>query len=268
MKNTVTWRTMINDWCDRLAYQERPQTTINLRRYQLLRFAEDHPRPELVTEEQIATWLVSHRWSKQTRRSYRSAIRRFYQWAVRTKRLQADPTADLDPVTADALIAKPAPEDIVDAAMVRADDRVQLMLLLASRQGMRRGEIARLHTDDLVRDLLGCSLIVHGKGGKDRQIPVNGEVLRRLRACPPGFVFPGQCDGHLSAPYVGKLMSRALEAGWTAHTLRHRFATRAYGQTRDLFAVQELLGHRRPETTRGYVRLPDDAMRIALEAAA
>ena len=41
-----------------------------------------------------------------------------------------------------------------------------------------------------------------------------------------------------------------------------------YAGTRDLFAVQELLGHSRPETTRRYVRLPDDAVRAAVAAAA
>ena len=79
---------------------------------------------------------------------------------------------------------------------------------------------------------------------------------------------PGQTDGHLSADYVGVLMARALPDGLTAHTLRHRFATAAYGATRDLLAVQELLGHSSPETTRNYVQLPADALRRAVEAAA
>lgn len=59
-----------------------------------------------------------------------------------------------------------------------------------------------------------------------------------------------------------------LPDGWTTHTLRHRFATVSYAGTRDLLAVQELLGHSRPETTRGYVQLPQDALRAAVAAAA
>lgn len=63
-------------------------------------------------------------------------------------------------------------------------------------------------------------------------------------------------------------MAAALPPGWTAHTLRHRFATRSYAATRDLATVQELLGHAKPETTRLYVALPPDAMRQATAWAA
>ena len=63
-------------------------------------------------------------------------------------------------------------------------------------------------------------------------------------------------------------MARALPDGLTAHALRHAFATRAYRATRDLLAVQELLGHARPDTTRGYILLPEDALRAAVEGAA
>lgn len=59
----------------------------------------------------------------------------------------------------------------------------------------------------------------------------------------------------------------AVVDGWTAHTFRHRLATRAYAGTRDLLAVSELLGHSRPETTQRYVLLPDDALVAAVEAA-
>ena len=48
------------------------------------------------------------------------------------------------------------------------------------------------------------------------------------------------------------------------HTLRHRFATTAYGVERDLRAVQELLGHSKPETTARYVAVPEGALRTAV----
>ena len=62
-------------------------------------------------------------------------------------------------------------------------------------------------------------------------------------------------------------MSRAL-GGASTHSLRHRAATAAYAGTRDLRAVQELLGHSRPETTAGYVLVPGGAVRAAMMAAA
>ena len=48
----------------------------------------------------------------------------------------------------------------------------------------------------------------------------------------------------------------------------HRFATQAYAGTNDVFAVQQVLGHRSPETTMRYVRVREQAMLKAVEAAA
>ena len=89
-----------------------------------------------------------------------------------------------------------------------------------------------------------------------------------LRRQPEGWLFPGNYNGHLSPRYVGTLISRLLPAGVTMHALRHRFATRAYSVNRDVFAVQQLLGHASPATTRRYVQLQDSVMRQLVEAVA
>jgi site-specific recombinase XerD len=45
------------------------------------------------------------------------------------------------------------------------------------------------------------------------------------------------------------------------HSLRHRFATTAWIEGGDLAVVQTLMGHSSPTTTRGYIKLPDEALR-------
>ena len=72
-------------------------------------------------------------------------------------------------------------------------------------------------------------------------------------ACGGGWMLPGQINGHLSARRVGELAAEALPAPWTLHTLRHRFATRAYDATGDLVTVSRLLGHASVATTQRYV---------------
>jgi integrase/recombinase XerC len=59
-------------------------------------------------------------------------------------------------------------------------------------------------------------------------------------------------------------VARVLPEGFTTHSLRHRFATAAYGVERDLRAVQELLGHAKPETTARYAAVPDGALAAAV----
>lgn len=258
----------LSDWRTWLVACDLSAQTIRLRCYQMRRFAERHPQLRDVTVDQLVAWLGRPGWTTETRRSQRSALRSFYGWLHASGRIKADPARLLPKIAASRRLPRPAPARAVNLAMLAADGRVQLMLMLAVRQGLRRGEIAVVHSDDLVEDLGGWSLIVHGKGRKDRTVPLADDVADRLRSLEPGWAFPGLTTGHLSAGHVGVLMARALPEPWTAHTLRHAFATRAYGATRDLLAVQELLGHARPETTRAYVRVSVDSLRAAVEAAA
>ena len=77
-----------------------------------------------------------------------------------------------------------------------------------------------------------------------------------------GWLFPSTQNPTkpLQPEWVGKLMAAALPEDWAAHSLRHRFASTAYASVRDIRAVQELLGHARPETTSRYAAVPDGAL--------
>lgn len=125
-----------------------------------------------------------------------------------------------------------------------------------------------MHSDDLVDDLVGWSLLVHGKGGKQRVVPLTDGIAREMLALPDGYAFPGQIDGHLSPRRVGELATDLLDGVWTLHTLRHRFATRTYQIDHDTFAVQELLGHSSAETTRRYVQRDRSRLRALVQKAA
>jgi len=121
-----------------------------------------------------------------------------------------------------------------------------------------------------VDDLAGVTLIVHGKGAKDRPVPLSDDVARLVSEAVKaggGWAFPGQQDGHLSPEHVGVLASRALTP-YSLHQCRHRFGTRAYLATNNLYALQRLLGHTSPVTTERYVTLPADALRATMLAAA
>lgn len=264
----MQWESALAEWREWLLAAGRPQTTISLRTYQMRRFAEDNVRPWAQTHKTLIGWLASQNWAIESRRSYRSALRSFYGWAYASGHIAHDPAALLPPIRPVRHLPRPAPEATLTSALNLSDVRVGLMLMLAAREGLRRGEISRIHTSDVTKDLMGWSLRVHGKGGKVRVIPLHDELALILKVLPNGWVFPGKIDGHLSPAYVGKLMSRALGEGWTAHTLRHRFATITYQGSRDLLAVQGLLGHSKPETTLQYVQLPDDALRAAMRWAA
>lgn len=143
------------------------------------------------------------------------------------------------------------------------------MIRLAAEAGLRRGEVAVVHSRDLLKDLAGKSLLVHGKGDKDRVVPLceslGRELAVRMRK-QPGWLFPGNIGGHISPAWVGKRVGRLLPEGITMHSLRHYFATGTYRRSRDLLAVQQLLGHTSPAITQLYVQVDQDRLRAALAA--
>lgn len=266
------WREPIAAWVAWMQAAARSDETVYLRESQLRRMAADHPgrAPFTVTTDDLTHWLNGQRWSAETLRSNVAAFRSFYGWAHATGRSTVNPAAFLARVSEPHRVPRPTPEHVIADVLTRADDRVRLMILLAAQLGLRRAEIAQLHTDDVRQGLDGLHVLVHGKGNKERAVPVVGDLARLLDdpQREPGYFFPSSNGAHLSPRYVGKLISEALGPGWTAHTLRHRFATVAYSAARDVYAVQSLLGHTSAETTRRYVQLPAASLREAVAVAA
>lgn len=149
-----------------------------------------------------------------------------------------------------------------------AGPREQMMVRLAGEIGMRRAEVACCHRNDLIHDGTAWALLVHGKGGKQRIVPIPDKLAADIRAfCGHGYLFPGKDHGHLSPAHVGKLIGQLMPPGWSMHKLRHRFATRGLAATNDLLAVRDALGHTSVATTQIYTALADNKVRRVTEAA-
>ena len=169
--------------------------------------------------------------------------------------------------------------------------------------GLRSEELRTLRTSDLVRFRSGSAtpwLHVTGKGGRDRELPLPGEVQRALVAWadvrPPEsqsnvLLFPrlgrrtrdggfpeaaGSAPRPLSATALANIVRPVMAAAGVPpehchpHVLRHTFAT-LYLQRRDhdpgaLTKLQELLGHASLETTRGYLHHSRDELERSMLA--
>lgn len=263
-----------NGWAGPVAAYERfllaagctPKTAA-LRRDWLARFARwVQVEPFSVEPTSVIDWSASQSWSQATRRSAHQTVKGFYAWAKSSGEITDVPK--IPSVRKTPAAPHPASDAALQACLLARDWRVRLAARISVETGLRRAEVACINVDrDLIETPEGTALIVHGKGNKTRIVPLPAAIAGELQRFN-GFVFPGKEDGHISAAWLGKLISREMPAGVSMHSLRHRFTTRAYRATRDLVAVQRILEHASPETTLVYLQLADDTLRRVVEAAA
>lgn len=280
------WREPVEQYTAHLRAGGLSTATMEQYLHRVRQLAQLSTSPWEVTTLQLELWLANPSWGAETRRASGVAARSFFGWAEKAKHVPASPAADLARVHVPRRLPRPAPEDAVQAALWDADDRTRLAIMLARYAGLRRAEIARLHMDQVT----DTYLLVDGKGGKQRIVPLDpegdlAEALRVERArrregrhgtgwhgryvSARGYVFPSVYHpGPMTAARVGEIIAEGLGNNpLTAHPLRHRFATNAYAAERDLQAVQQLLGHARPETTAIYAQVPDGALLAAVRGA-
>ncbi len=264
------WVGVLREYRSHLRTGGRAETTIDSFLEALRHFARQnaHLGPFDVTIDDLAAWMGNKRWARETRRRYRQTLVGFYRWAQQTGRALHNPAEALPVVRARPPHPRPAEDDEYQSALAGAGDRETLALRLAAELGLRRFEVAGLHSRNIQGPHGARELVVLGKGDKFRRIPVPDGLASVLLARPAGYLFPGRDNGHLSPRWLGRQISSLLPAGVTMHQLRHRFATRAYSIDRDTFAVQQLLGHASPATTQRYVRVSTTDLRRLVEGAA
>ncbi len=155
--------------------------------------------------------------------------------------------------------------------------RNRALLELLYSTGSRISEAVGLDIDDI--DTQARSVLLRGKGGKQRLVPIGRpavealsaylvrgrpELARRGRGAPATFL--NARGGRLSRQSAWQVLQNAAEragitSGVSPHMLRHSFATHLLDGGADVRAVQELLGHASVTTTQIYTLVTVHALR-------
>ena len=156
------------------------------------------------------------------------------------------------------------------------DPRDYAMLQIFLQTGIRVSELVAIQLPDL--DMIDKTLAVHGKGEKERTIPLEKKAMQALKSWLT--VRPKESDQHLFLTYlqtgfsirgVRKLVDKYLKLAAitkkiSCHGLRRTCLTNKAARNMNAFALQRLAGHQDMETTRIYVQLGTEDLRPMMEA--
>lgn len=262
------WSKPIEDWLMYLKALGRTPETLRTRWYQISRFSRliSCPIADVVQDDVIRV-LAQESFGAEARRGLISCVRAFFDWAIGHDLAQENPLKGIPAIPMTRPSGLICPETAITRGTTAYDDDTALAVMLAAYCGLRRCEICTIHTKhDIVQNTSGITIQVHGKGRKERTLPVPGILATRIQSRPKGWLFPGDVDGHVGVDYIGKRIKKAT--GYPPHSLRRRFATVTYYRSGcNLLLVSKMLGHSNVATTMHYIGLIQDQMRLAVEAA-
>jgi integrase/recombinase XerD len=213
-----------------------------------------------------------------------SCLRGFYKWLLLDRRIDHDPTVNIDSPKAWKVLPKSLAEPEVNEMLERAAmaashpqakatalrDSAILELLYAG--GLRVSELTTLATSDL--DLDSGRVLVRGKGDKERLVPIGHTACQALEAYlregrphleriathrkttnpERAWLFLSLRGMPLTRQWIWHLV-KAADSAATPHMLRHSCATHMVEHGADLRSVQTLLGHADIATTQVYTHL-------------
>lgn len=226
-----------------------------------------------------------------------SALRQFYKFLHSEQVRNDDPTIPIDSPKLGRPLPKYLSEDEVERLLSATKTfegtealRMGALLEIIYATGLRVSELVGLPLSAVSRDYF--FLIVKGKGGKERMVPLSDPAIEAIKAWIPARAdyMPGQNldtavrkkaerslfpsrgkDGHLTRARFGQLLKDlAVTAGIdprkvSPHVLRHSFASHLLAHGADLRSLQQMLGHSDIATTQIYTHVLDERLKSLVE---
>lgn len=210
-----------------------------------------------------------------------SALRQFHRWLHGEGLRGDDPSAAIDSPRQGRDLPKVLSEAQVTALMEAAERvagpegvRLRALIEVLYATGLRVSELVGLKRNAISRD--GLFVLVRGKGGKERMVPLSEPARAALAALdavrdhfapagkPSTWLFPSRGEsGHLTRQRFGQMLKElAAQAGIppakvSPHVLRHAFATHLLAHGADLRSLQQMLGHADIATTQIYTHVAE-----------
>ena len=205
-----------------------------------------------------------------------SALRGFYKFLMLEKIITVNPTANLELPKRNRALPKFLTVEEIELLISSAGDvrnslRLRAMIELLYASGLRVSELCELP----MSGILGNKLLIHGKGAKERLVPMHDAAIHALNKWLDArgdinskYVFPSNGKtGHITRDGFFKILKRcAMLSGIeqnrvSPHVLRHSFASHLLAGGANLRAIQTMLGHEDISTTQIYTHVMPEKLK-------
>ena len=235
-------------------------------------------------------YLTTRKYARTSIARKASSLRRYFAWLRRTGVLANDPAVTLTALGGDGrlpeVLTATQVEHLLDDVPAKLDAQAEHLRLRDDAVlevlygcGLRVGELCGLDLDRV--DLRSKTLVVWGKGSKQRRLPLGepaavalqGWLSRGRRVLAPAVgpdvvaVFFNQRGKRLTSRDVRRILDQRSTNPTHPHALRHSFATHLLDGGADLRIVQELLGHADVATTQIYTHVSKERLRAVYHQA-
>lgn len=234
----------------------------------------------------IAKFFVSSLHGTYDPKSIRrkiSSVKSFYDYLLEESLVRENPFENVDLPKVKKSLPKFIYEDEMDSFLSKIDDstplgkRNRVIFELLYGCGLRVSELTGIKINDI--DYVKKEILIHGKGSKDRIVPVHDLGISMLKNYikdsrielalkhdeKTDMLLLNYKGMPLTSRGVRKILNKELEKqastmNLTPHSFRHSFATHLLNRGVDLRVVQELLGHVSLSTTQIYTKVSKEKL--------
>ena len=200
-------------------------------------------------------------------------LRRLIAWGAEEGRNYCEPPAKIEMLPHKKKIPQVISREQVKIFFDALSPERRSLFVVMYSAGLRKDEVCNIRKADVVNGVV----IVHGKGDKERKVPLTKTALDAIQVqlkrlenseYKSNLLFPSRKTGKqltdIRKPIQTAMKKAGIEGRITPHMFRHSFATHLLEAGQDLRTIQELLGHEELSTTQIYTHVATDRKAAAV----
>lgn len=236
------------------------QNTIEAYERVLNQFCNYVGNKSIIVSKQVVEQFLSKRQQEKkltgsSLNLYISSISSFYNYFVDIGCIEYNPVSRIHRQHSEKPQIKIPKTEQITKFIHTLNSKHRILIWFMCSTGVRLSEACNLKVEQINFD--EKSILIHGKGNQDYTVFVDeytsNLLKKQISRCNSEYVFTGRGNYRVSPRTIQHIFEKYAPIGITPHSLRHFFASELFKNTRDIYLVQDSLGHRHIKSTELYI---------------